>query len=73
MKDQKLQPYKHDRSTKWYKKPFKRPLNISVHDAFVLSRESHNGKELHHLDFRLKVMKELFEAHSKALEPPDPG
>jgi hypothetical protein len=69
----KLQPYKHDRSTKWYTKPFKRPLNISVHNAFVLSRESQSGKELHHLVFRLTVMKELFEVHSKVFEPLRPG
>jgi hypothetical protein len=51
----------------------KRPLNISVHNAFVLSTESQSGKELHDLDFILEVMKEFFEVQSKALEPPCPG
>jgi hypothetical protein len=75
LKDQKLQPYKHERkrSTKLYTKSFKRLLDILLLNAFVLSRESQKVKELDHLDFRLKVMKELFEVHTKALKPPCPG
>jgi hypothetical protein len=75
LKDQKLQPYEIERkrSTKWYTKLFKRLLNISVHNAFVLYRESQNVKQLSHLDFRLQIIKELFEVHGKNLEPPRLG
>lgn len=51
--DKKLQPYETERkrSTKWYTKLFKRLLNILVHNAFALYRQSQNVKQLIHLDF----------------------
>jgi hypothetical protein len=41
-RDQKLQPYEIERkrSTKWDTNLFKRLLNILIHNAFVLYRES---------------------------------
>jgi hypothetical protein len=67
LKDQELQPYETDRkrSTKWCTKLFKRLLNILVHKAFVLYRESQNMKKLSHVDFRLEIIEELSEVHER--------
>jgi hypothetical protein len=63
LKDQQLGLYENERkrSTKWYTNPFKRLPNISVHNAFVLYRENQNVKQLHHLDFRLQIIKNYLE------------
>jgi hypothetical protein len=67
LKDQKLQPHESERkrSTKWYTETFKRLLNISVYNAFVLYRKNHNVKQVGYLDFRLQIIKELFEVYGK--------
>jgi hypothetical protein len=61
LNDQKLQVYKIERkkNTKWYTKVFKSWLNILVHNAFVLYKESQNMKQLCRLDLRVQITKEL--------------
>jgi hypothetical protein len=58
---------------KWYINLLQRLLNISAHNAYMLYREFQNTKKMNHLTFRLQRRKELFEVHSKALEPSHPG
>jgi hypothetical protein len=57
---------------KWYINLLKRLLYISIHNAYMLYREFQNIKKINHPTFRLQRRKELFEVHSKALDPSHP-
>ncbi|XP_046402046.1 piggyBac transposable element-derived protein 4-like [Ischnura elegans] len=73
LKDQKLQPYlvERKRGLKWYIKFFKRLLNVSVHNAFVLFRARNTDAD--HLFFRISLVKALFSANRPQLGTPTLG
>jgi hypothetical protein len=75
LKDQKLQPYavERKRCTKWCVKVFRRLLNTSVHNSFIVCSASEGMKKLDHLMYRLELVKELLELHGKALDSSCPG
>lgn len=64
LKDQKLSMYllERKRGVKWYMKMFKRLLNVSIHNAFVMyvrSLERRNMHVLTHREFRYELAKSL--------------
>jgi hypothetical protein len=75
IKDQKLQPYvvERKRCMKWYLKMFRRLLNTSAHNAFIVHRANKDTKTLDQFSFRLQLIKEILETHSKTTESPRQG
>jgi hypothetical protein len=71
LKDQMLQPYllERKRTTKWYKKLFKRLLNVAVHNAMVIYRCHPNKKNIDTLKFRLSLAQGLVEKHGSGVRP----
>ncbi|KAL0803269.1 hypothetical protein ABMA28_017247 [Loxostege sticticalis] len=68
LKDQKLSMYllERKRGVKWYIKMFKRLLNVSIHNAFIMYTSSlsrRNKDALTHRDFRYSLAKSLVDAH----------
>jgi hypothetical protein len=72
LKDQMLQPYllERKRTTKWYKKLFKRLLNVAVHNAMVIYRCHPNKKNIDTLKFRLSLAQGLVEKHGSGVPRP---
>jgi hypothetical protein len=72
LKDQMLQPYLLERkkSTKWYKKLFKRLLNVAIHNAMVIYRSLPNNKNMDTLKFRLSQAKGLVEKYGSRVPRP---
>ncbi|RVE53465.1 hypothetical protein evm_001835 [Chilo suppressalis] len=68
LKDQKLSMYllERKRGVKWYVKMFKRLLNVSIHNAFVMCTSSlrRRGMDaLTHREFRYTLAKSLVDRH----------
>lgn len=68
LKDQKLSMYllERKRGVKWYIKMFKRLLNVSIHNAFVMyvnSLSRRNIVAMTHREFRYKLAKSLVDEH----------
>lgn len=73
LKDQKLSMYllERKRGLKWYVKIFKRLLNVSIHNAFVLYVTSLKRRNMHtltHREFRYQLAKSLVDQH-KGCQP----
>lgn len=75
LKDQKLQPYlvERKRCMKWYLKLFRRLLNTSVHNSYIIYNASNSVKALDHLSFRLQLIRELLDTHGKQTDVPRSG
>lgn len=74
LKDQKLSMYlvERKRGLKWYMKIFKRLLNISIHNAFILTKVSLQRRErvaLTHRQFRYELAASLLSKHRPACVP----
>ncbi|KAJ2954115.1 hypothetical protein O0L34_g2337 [Tuta absoluta] len=72
LKDQKLSMYlvERKRGVKWYTKMFKRLLNTSIHNAFVMFVESFKRRDklpLTHREFRYALAKSLVDRHRPGL------
>lgn len=66
-KDQLLSmyPIERKRTTVWYKKFFRRLLNISVLNSFIIAKKS--GSVVSHRDFRHNLISSLLSRHSKSV------
>ena len=72
LKNQKLSMYllERKRGVKWYMKMFKRLLNVSIHNAFVLyagSLERRGKLPLTHREFRYQLAQSLLKRHRPCL------
>ncbi|XP_028172018.1 piggyBac transposable element-derived protein 4-like [Ostrinia furnacalis] len=70
-KDQMLSTYplERKRTSIWYKKFFRRLLNVSVLNAYVLHKNNtQEGANVSHRSFRQKLIKQLLENHFKGPE-----
>lgn len=72
LKDQKLSMYllERKRGLKWYVKIFKRLLNVSIHNAFVMyvsSLKRQNKASMTHREFRYSLAKSLVVKHRPCL------
>lgn len=70
MRDQMLEGYlmERKRGSKWYVKVFKRLLNISVLNSYIIWKKANHKCD--HLTFRLALVKELLETFQ--MEAPKP-
>ncbi|XP_054259936.1 piggyBac transposable element-derived protein 4-like [Macrosteles quadrilineatus] len=70
MRDQMLHAYQLERKRglKWYVKIFKRLLNISVLNSFIIWKS--NTQKIDHISFRLDLIKMLFETHGPEVPRP---
>lgn len=59
LKDQKLQPFLLERKkgSKWYIKLFKRLLNVSIHNAYIVYKTKY--PKMQHFQYRLDLVKQL--------------
>ncbi|XP_022831449.1 piggyBac transposable element-derived protein 4-like isoform X2 [Spodoptera litura] len=72
LKDQKLSmyPLERKRCLKWYMEIFKRLMNVSVHNAFVLYRSSMARRDKlaeSHREFRFELARSLIKRHRPCL------
>jgi hypothetical protein len=72
LKDQMVQPnpLERKRAKKWYVKFFKRLVNVAVNNALVV----YNGNKMHHVIYRLDLIKALMLTHKPQVgSPAGPG
>lgn len=70
-KDQMLAafPIERKRTRIWYKKLFKRLLNVSVLNAFIIHKQTATENVLTHRDFRKNLIESLLQRHSIKMQP----
>jgi len=56
-----------EKMTKWYLKLFKRLLNSTVLNSFVIYRQV-TGRNIQQLSYRIQLVKGLFKKYARAVE-----
>ncbi|XP_045782915.1 piggyBac transposable element-derived protein 4-like [Maniola jurtina] len=72
-KDQMLHAYPVERvrNMVWYKKLFRRLLNVSMHNAYVIY--THNHTQIGNRDFRLQLAHQILQKHKPTAVPRPPA